>query len=40
MMVGRELSAVFPKRAVPLGDMVLELRGAGLPGGGRAATSI
>jgi rhamnose transport system ATP-binding protein len=27
MMVGRELSAVFPKRAVPLGDTVLELRG-------------
>ena len=29
MMVGRELSAVFPKRAVPLGDTVLELRGVG-----------
>jgi rhamnose transport system ATP-binding protein len=26
MMVGRELSAVFPKRTVPLGDTVLELR--------------
>jgi rhamnose transport system ATP-binding protein len=29
LMVGRELSAVFPKRAVPLGDVVLELRGVG-----------
>jgi rhamnose transport system ATP-binding protein len=26
MMVGRELAAVFPKRTVPLGDTVLELR--------------
>jgi rhamnose transport system ATP-binding protein len=26
LMVGRELSAVFPKRAVQLGDVVLELR--------------
>jgi rhamnose transport system ATP-binding protein len=26
MMVGRELAAVFPKRPVPLGDTVLELR--------------
>jgi rhamnose transport system ATP-binding protein len=29
MMVGRELSAVFPKREVELGDVVLELRGVG-----------
>ena len=29
LMVGRELSAVFPKRAVPLGDVVLEIRGLG-----------
>ncbi|MEP6999211.1 MAG: sugar ABC transporter ATP-binding protein [bacterium] len=29
MMVGRELSSVFPKRSVPLGDTVLELRGVG-----------
>jgi rhamnose transport system ATP-binding protein len=29
MMVGRELSAVFPKRAVPIGDVVLEARGLG-----------
>jgi rhamnose transport system ATP-binding protein len=27
LMVGRELSAVFPKRPVPPGDVVLELRG-------------
>ena len=27
MMAGRELSAVFPKRTVPLGDVVLETRG-------------
>ncbi len=26
LMVGRELAAVFPKRAVPLGDVVLEAR--------------
>ena len=26
MMVGRELSAVFPKRAVPIGETVLEMR--------------
>ncbi len=29
MMVGRDLSAVFPKRAVPIGEIALELR---LPG--------
>ena len=34
MMVGRELSAVFPKRTVPLGDTVLELRGVGCAAGG------
>ncbi len=27
LMVGRDVSAVFPKRAVPVGDTVLELRG-------------
>jgi rhamnose transport system ATP-binding protein len=27
MMVGRDLTAVFPKRAVPLGDTALEVRG-------------
>ena len=34
MMVGRELAAVFPKRTVPLGDVVLELRGVGSKEGG------
>ena len=29
MMVGRELSSVFPKRSVPIGEPVLELRGVG-----------
>jgi rhamnose transport system ATP-binding protein len=29
MMVGRELSAVFPKRSTPIGETVLELRGLG-----------
>jgi rhamnose transport system ATP-binding protein len=29
LMVGRELSAVFPKKSVPVGDAVLELRGLG-----------
>jgi len=29
MMVGRELSSVFPKRTVPIGDTVLELTGVG-----------
>ena len=29
LMVGRELSAVFPKRPVAIGDTVLELRGVG-----------
>ncbi|HEX8072694.1 MAG TPA: sugar ABC transporter ATP-binding protein [Pyrinomonadaceae bacterium] len=29
LMVGRELSAVFPKREVALGDVILELRGVG-----------
>ena len=34
MMVGRELSQVFPKRAVPIGEAVLELRGVGSADGG------
>ena len=29
MMVGRELSSVFPKRAVPRGEVVLEVNGLG-----------
>ncbi|HZN12208.1 MAG TPA: sugar ABC transporter ATP-binding protein, partial [Blastocatellia bacterium] len=34
LMVGRELSAVFPKRAVELGDVALELRGLGCAASG------
>jgi rhamnose transport system ATP-binding protein len=34
MMVGRELSAVFPKREVELGDVVLELRDLGCAASG------
>ncbi len=29
LMVGREIASVFPKKQVPLGDVVLELRGVG-----------
>src|SRR5207245_10698453 len=29
LMVGRELTAVFPKQIVPIGEPVLELRGVG-----------
>jgi rhamnose transport system ATP-binding protein len=29
LMVGREITAVFPKRPVPLGDVALELKGVG-----------
>ena len=36
LMVGRELSAVFPKTAVPIGEVVLERPRAGLPGVGGA----
>src|SRR5262249_48393797 len=34
MMVGRELASVFPKRSVPRGDTVLELRAVGCRGAG------
>jgi rhamnose transport system ATP-binding protein len=34
LMVGRELSAVFPKQSVPIGEVVLELRGVGCRSGG------
>ncbi|HET9797745.1 MAG TPA: sugar ABC transporter ATP-binding protein [Gemmatimonadaceae bacterium] len=34
LMVGRELSSVFPKRTVPLGDTVLELRRVGCSASG------
>ena len=40
MMVGRELSAVFPKRTVPLGDTVLELRGVGCTSAGVSDISL
>ncbi len=36
MMVGRELSAVFPKSVVEPGDVVLELEGLGCRASGRA----
>ena len=31
LMVGRDIAAVFPKRAVPIGDVVLEVRGLRSP---------
>ena len=34
LMVGRELAAVFPKRAVPIGDVLLELRHLGCAAAG------
>jgi rhamnose transport system ATP-binding protein len=34
LMVGRELSAVFPKTAVPLGDVVLAVKGLGCKASG------
>jgi rhamnose transport system ATP-binding protein len=40
LMVGRELSAVFPKRAVALGDVVLELRGVGCSAAGVRGVSL
>jgi rhamnose transport system ATP-binding protein len=40
MMVGRELSSVFPKRTVPLGDTVLELRGVGCEASGLHDASL
>ena len=40
MMVGRELSAVFPKRTVPLGDTVLELRGVGCTASGVSGVDL
>ncbi len=35
MMVGRELSSVFPKLDVPKGEVVLDVKGLELPGLGR-----
>jgi rhamnose transport system ATP-binding protein len=40
MMVGRELSAVFPKRTVPLGDAVLELRDVGCKASGVSGVDL
>jgi rhamnose transport system ATP-binding protein len=40
MMVGRELAAVFPKRAVPLGDTVLELHGVGCEASGVSGVDL
>ena len=34
MIVGRDLAAVFPKRKVPIGDIVLDVRGLGNTGRG------
>ncbi len=40
MMVGRDLDAVFPKRAVPAGHVVLETRGLTCPAAGVKNVSI
>jgi rhamnose transport system ATP-binding protein len=40
LMVGRELSAVFPKREVDLGGTVLELRGVGCRAAGVSGVSL
>jgi rhamnose transport system ATP-binding protein len=40
LMVGRELSAVFPKRGVAQGDVVLELRGLGSRAAGLRDVSL
>ena len=40
LMVGRELSAVFPKRAVPIGETVLELSGVWCAAGGVRNVSL
>jgi rhamnose transport system ATP-binding protein len=40
LMVGRELSTVFPKRPVPLGDTVLELRALGCAAAGVSDISL
>ncbi len=40
MMVGREVSAIFPKREVPIGDVVLETRGLGSRAAGVRDVSI
>jgi rhamnose transport system ATP-binding protein len=40
LMVGRQLSAVFPKKAVGLGDVALELRGVGCSATGVSDVSL
>ena len=40
LMVGRELSVIFPKREVELGETVLELRGVGCSSTGVAEVSL
>jgi rhamnose transport system ATP-binding protein len=40
MMVGREISAIFPKRDVPIGEVVLETRALGCRASGVAGVSI
>jgi rhamnose transport system ATP-binding protein len=40
MMVGREISAVFPKRAVPIGEPVLEIRSLGSKAAGIRDVSL
>ncbi|HEY1375369.1 MAG TPA: sugar ABC transporter ATP-binding protein, partial [Gemmataceae bacterium] len=40
MMVGRDLEAVFPKRAVPIGDVVLETRNLGCRESGVSGVSL
>jgi rhamnose transport system ATP-binding protein len=40
MMVGRELSAVFPERAVPIGEVVLEAHGLGCRTAGVRGVSL
>ena len=40
LMVGRELSAIFPKRSIPLGPVVLELRKLKRPGTGGGGVNL
>lgn len=40
LMVGRELTAVFPKQPAPLGDVVLELRGLGCRATGVSSVNL
>jgi rhamnose transport system ATP-binding protein len=40
LMVGREISAIFPKRDVPQGDVVLETRGLGCRASGVRGVSL